>query len=231
MRKIFLLIFLSFFLNCLSQERGKKNAPVTVRGIVGIPRTISSKMLRTSFSGVYEANLSVNARLFNNFFAGLGYQNSYFQNNKAVFVYYQVPSSQKTAGASLSYNTKMMGHGGFLKLGYDKFFDKGYVSYSLNTGYVKMSYINVNDDSSTVNLPFDPKDFTAPFVQPEIAVNFMADRSLSFSLILSYTTLIYTFNPKAPRFAHIQQVQEQSNNYYMSWISIGFGFNVLIGKK
>lgn len=231
MRKILILIFLSSFFNCLSQEKQKENASFTIRGNIGIPRTISSKMFRTGFSGVYEGNLSLNFKLFSNFFAGLGYQNTFFQNNKQVFVFYQVPASQKTAGASLSYDTKIMGHGGFLKLGYDKFFDKGYVSYSLNTGYAKMSYLNVYDDSSAVNLPFIAKDFTAPFVQPEIAVNFLADRSLTFSLMLSYTTMFYKFDPKAPRFAHISQLEEQSNNYVMSWLNIGFGFNILIGKK
>jgi hypothetical protein len=231
MRFIPILIFVFSFLTCLSQEKGKTTTPVTVRGIIGIPRTISSQMFRTSFSGVYEANLSLNARVFNNFFVGLGYQNSHFQNNKKVFVYYQVPSSQKTAGATLSYNTRVTGHGGFLKIGYDKFFDKGFVSYSLNAGYVKMIYSNVNDDTSKVNLPFAPKFFSAPYVQPEIAINFMADRSLTFSLIFSYNTIFYTFDPKAPRFAHIPQVEASSNNYMISWINIGFGFNVLIGKK
>jgi hypothetical protein len=229
MRKTLLILLLIWSAGYFSQEKGKRNAPITVRGNIGIPRTISSKMFRTAFNGVYEGGLSVNGRLFNNFFAGIGYQNTHLQNNRKVFVYYQVPSSQKTGGATLSYNTRMTAHCGYLKLGYDKFFEKGYVSYALNSGYAMVSYLNVVDDSSAVNLPFQDKKYSTPYVQPEIAINFMADRALGFSIMLSYTTLFYKFDPRAPRFAHIGQVKESKNNYLISWINIGFGFTVMIG--
>jgi hypothetical protein len=227
MRYHFILLFL--FVSCAvsGQDRGQHNARVTIRGNIGIPKPLSSQMYRTSFTGVYEGNLALNLRLFGDFFAGLGYQNSHFQNNKKVFIYYTDPKS----GYTLSYNTRHMGHGVFLKLGTDQFFsDKGYVSYSLNSGMMLSQFMNVAQDSAVENMPFVAQQFSAPFVQPEIAVNFISEKRLSFSFMLSYTTLLYQFDPKAPRFAHFAQVAKASNRYVMSWFNVGFGFNILLGK-
>lgn len=231
MRKALLLIFLASIGTCFSQQK-KQNAFFTIRGNIGIPKSLSSSMFRTAFNGVYEANLSLNFRLFSNFFAGLGYQNTLFQNNKKVFAYYQVktPSGAQT-GAFLSYNTKIMCNAGFVKLGYDAFFEKGYVTYALNTGFMLANYMNVVPDTNVANLPRRPTNFTAPYVQPEIAVHFLADRSLSFSVMLGYTTLFYKFDPKAPRFNDIQEVVEKHNRYFISWLNIGFGFNIHIHSK
>lgn len=218
---VFLLILFSG-VPAIAQGPKREGAPFTVRGVIGIPRAISSAQFRTAFAGLYEGNVSVNAKLFSNFFVGLGYQNTHFKNSG--FLKYQY------FNAEIPYNTRLMGHCGFIKLGYDKFFEKGFVSYSINTGVMLAQYQNVNQDTSLANRPFVEPRFNAPFVQPEIGINFLADRSLSFSLILSYTTLFYKFDPKAPRFAQFGEVQEKKNNHVMSWINIGFGFNVMIGK-
>lgn len=232
MRKKLIVLFLGFVGICFAQQT-KRNADVTIRSNIGIPKSLSSQMFRIAFNGVYEGNISVNHRLFTNFFAGLGYQNTHFQNNKKVFAYYQAKNqSGQTTGAFLSYNTRMIGHAGFIKLGYDQFFEKGYVSYALNTGFMITSYKNVINDTTPANRPYVSKNFNAPYVQPEIAINFLADRAVCFSLMLSYTTLIYKFDPKAPRFNGIGQVVvDTRNNYFVSWINIGFGCNILINAK
>lgn len=227
--KIILLFWIfsgGWFFAVAQQE--ERNAPVTIRGNIGIPKPLSSRMYSTSFNGIFEVNLSVCVRLFGNFNAGLGYQNSYFQNNEKVFVYHPVPSGT----AVLSYNTRLMGHAGFLRLGYDKFFSqKGYMSYALNTGMMKGNYLNIIPDTAIKNKPFQPQYLIAPYIQPELSAHFIVDRNLSFSIMLSYTTLLYKFDPRAPRFNHIEEVNSKSNRYYMSWFNIGFGFNVLINKK
>lgn len=221
MRRFFLIISL-FSLSVLPAQTQKINAPVTIRGVVGIPRAISSQQFRTCFAGVYEANLSVNARLFRNFFVGLGYQNTGFRNAE-MFKY-------ELFNAKVPYKTQLMGHAPFLKLGYDQFFEKTYVSYSLNTGFMLAGYTNVNNDTSAANRPFVSQKFSAPYLQPEIALNFLADRSLNFSIILSYTTLFYKYDARAPRFAAFGDVAEKKNRYFMGWLNIGFGVNILLGK-
>jgi hypothetical protein len=226
MKKIFLGLLLLFSISIFAQKIDKQNALVTIRGNVGIPKSLGSQMFRTCFNGVYEANLSVNVRLAGNFFAGGGYQNTFFQNNREVFVFYRVKNG------SLAYETKMMGNAGFIKLGFDKFFsERGYVSYSVNSGLMSCNYLNVNNDTSAANKPFVSTRFMAPYVQPEISLNVIVDKTLSFSFMLSYTTMFYKFDPKAPRFNHVEEVFSKRNNYFMNWFNFGLGFHVLLDKK
>ncbi|MEI8136078.1 MAG: hypothetical protein WCH21_02010 [Bacteroidota bacterium] len=224
MKNLLIIFCTCFTLLVYSQKEGQENALFTIRGNIGIPRVISSQMFRTSFAGLYEGNLSLNVKLFNNFFIGVGYQNTQFQNNKFLkFQYFN---------ASIPYNTRLLCSGAFIKLGYDKFFsEKGYASFNLNSGLMLNNYFNVNADTSLANKPFVLKDFSAPYVQPEASVNFIVEKNLSFSLMLSYTALFYRFDPKAPRFAQFQEIKNTSNKYFMGWINIGFGFHILIDKK
>lgn len=224
MRKILTIIIIACTV-CFSfsQEGGQKNARYTIRGNVGIPRPVSSKMFRTSFAAIYEANLSVNLRLFDNFYAGVGYQNTFFRNNKFL--------KQQYFNTSIPYTTSLSGQGIFVRLGYDKFLsDVAYVSYSVNSGIMLARYADVNPDTSVANMPYGSLKFTAPYIQPEVAVNFIAEKRLSFSIMLSYTTMLYNFDPKSPRFNQFEKINKASNNYFMSWINIGFGVNVLLGK-
>lgn len=219
---IYFLLFLSFY--GVSQKINKENAFFTIRGNIGLPKVISSQMFRKSFAAVYEGNLSFNLRMFNNVYAGLGYQNTFFKNNDFLkFTYYKT---------SIPYNTKLSCNGIFFKVGYDKFFSEtGYVSYALNSGFMISNYSNVNADTNKANKPYGVQAFNAPYVQPEVTVNFIVDKTLSFCLILSYTTLFSTYDPKAPRFNHFEEIQKSSNKYIMGWINFGFGFNVLLNKK
>jgi hypothetical protein len=209
----------------------KQNAPFTIRGNIGIPRTISSQMFHTCFNGVYEANLSLNARLGGNFFIGIGYQSSGFQNNKRIFTYYQAPG--KIYG-SLSYNTRIEAQATFLKLGYDKFFSPtAYMSYGLNGGFMLFNYTHVQLDTNKANQPYGALSSIVPYAQPEMSVNFIVDekQQMALSIFLSYTTQFARFDPKAPRFNHFEEIKDKHNRYFVSWFNIGFGFSVLINRK
>lgn len=227
MRKYLLIIFCTFSIFCSSQKINKENPFFTIRGNVGIPRTTGSMMFRDCFSGIYEANLSFDFKLSGNFFVGLGYQNGLFKNHKS-FVFY------KASNGSLSYNTQLIQNGGFLKLGYDKYFsENAYMNYSLNSGFMFCNYTGVVPDTSNANKPYGLTKFSTPYVQPEMSINFVVGekQALSFSIMLSYTTLFYQFDPKAPRFNHFQDIYIKGNRYYMNWVNIGFGFNALIRGK
>lgn len=227
MRKLVTLIYLSTSLFCFSQKPGQRNALITIRGNVGIPKAVSSKMFRTSFAGIYEANLSVNFRTFGNFFIGAGYQNTQYQNNKFL-----KQQTYNNGTIVVSYDTRLLCSGIFIKLGYDKYFsDKGYFSYVLNTGYMLNSYLNVNADTSARNQPFQPQKFRAPYLQGEISANFIVEDNLSFSLMLGYTTLFQRFDARAPRFNQYEEIRNASNKYFMGWLNFGVGFNVLINRK
>lgn len=223
MRLLFLIVFFGCTSLFMAQNAKQENAPITIRGVIGIPRATSSEQFRKSFAGLYEANLSVNFRLPKNLFAGAGYQSTFFKNNDAI--------KYKYFNANIPYNTQLIGNSGFIKFGYDHPFSKGFFSFSLNAGYSFFHYENVNQDTSVANRPYVDTKFTAPYLQPEIAVSFLADRLLSFSILLSYTTLFYHYDPKAPRFNQFEEINDLSNTYVMSWINIGFGFNILINRK
>ena len=222
---IFLLLFPLF---SFSQLKEKHNPLFTIRGDVGIPRTISSQMFRTAFNGVVESNISFNVKVFGNLFFGAGYQ----YNNFALRKIPELASSDPKFGNTY-YDTKVIGHSGFIKIGFDKFFsDIGYVSYSFNTGIMNAGYADriKQADTFAENLPITTTKFSAPYLQPELGFNFLAEKRVSFSLLLSYTTLLYKFNPKAAGLNQIEVVSKQRNGNYMSWINIGFGFNILLGK-
>jgi len=223
MKKLFLITYI-FCLKGISQNTQQKGHDFSIRGNVSIPGPITSKMYRLTFNGVYEANLSFNTRVVNNFYIGVGYQSVMFENDKSL--YYQNYS------AKIPYDTKLIGNGAYARFDYIWFYSKtGYMSYALQAGYMYSRYKNVNEDSSAANQPYVSTKFAAPFVQPEVSVNFIVDKTLSFSINLSYTTQFSHFDPKAPRFNQIKEISEASNNYVMSWINFGFGFNVLLNRK
>lgn len=228
MKKVLLAILFFASAAVFAQKADGENPFFTIRGNVGIPRSTGTMMFRNAFSGIYEVNLSFDFKLFSNFRAGVGYQNDLFKVNKR-FVYY------KAQNGSLSYNTQIITHGGFLRLGYDQFVSKTtYMNYSLNSGMMFANYTSVIADTSAANQPYGPLKFSAPYVQPELSVNFIVgeERLMSLSIMLSYTTQFYKFDPKSPRMNQFSEVYIKENRYYPNWINIGLGFNVLIrGKK
>ncbi|MCC6371154.1 MAG: hypothetical protein IT236_09130 [Bacteroidia bacterium] len=225
MIRLFLIILISLPTLVFSQE--KLNPRVTLRTYVGIPKIVGSQMFRTSFNGVVETGGSVNVRVANNFFVGLGYQYNNFVVNKKEW-----SAAITTTSGSVYYATKLQCHSGFLKLGYDRYFSEiGYITYGLNLGYMQGTYQKVIPDSSDKNKPFLSPIYTTPYLQPEISFNFQAEKKASFSLILSYTALFYKFDPKGPRFNHIGEITEARNRSIMSWINIGLGCNLLFKNK
>jgi hypothetical protein len=227
-RGLFILLCFCFLQG--HTQKPKKTAPFSVRGAIGIPRSVSSTMFRTAFNGVYEFNVSANARIFSNFSAGVGFQNTHFQNNKQVFAYKQwIDKNGNSTGAALSYNTRLNANALYVRLGYDKFLEKAFISYVLHAGVMQCEYKNLNGDTTQNNKPLVSALFTTPYLQPEIAVNFLTDGRLTFSILLSYGTMLKRFDPKAPRFNNIAEVSSKNNKYLVSWINIGFGFAILLG--
>lgn len=220
-----MLLPVFLFSNSLcAQEHQKKLADYVIAGNFSIPAIVSSQMFRKSFDGIFEVNMSISRHFGGNFFAGLGYQTYNFENDDSLqYAYYN---------ANISYDTHLKGNGIFLRLSQSRFFNKtGYLSYGANLGYMFSQYRNVNADTSVYNQPYGAQMFNAPYVQPEFSINFIVDKTLSFGMILSYTTLFSTFNPKAPRFNQFKMVNSASNQYVMSWFNFGFSFNVLLSTR
>lgn len=226
MRMKHLLLF-ALLLNALvlpaQKVRRDQMSAVTIRGNLGAQKPLTSAQFRKSFAGLFQGNLSVNARIAGGFSAGLGYQNTNFKNNEKL--------RYVLANAELPYRTSLLCDGVFVRLGYDQFFRTNFfVSYSLLGGYNFCKYTNVNTDTSRYNLPIQSVLFNATFVQPEVAINFVMEPRLAFSFFFSQTTMLSKYDARAPRLNHFPEINESGGRFPMTWFAIGFGFTVLLGK-
>lgn len=223
------LVLLPLFFHSQDGPVVVDNKPIVVSAHIGIPKTITSNKFRNSFNGFYEGDVSINFKLVNNFYAGIGYKRTDLQNNKFL--------KQKVFNASIPYNTHFISDCPFVKLSFDKFFkENAYINYSIQYGYMIAKFTDVNEDTTSANKPYGKTNFNSHYIEPHISANFIVDKTMSsplvFSVFLGYTTLFYKFDPKAPRFNQFEQeLGDKSNNYFMSWITFGFGINVLIGKN
>jgi hypothetical protein len=204
----------------------KDNARFVIKAYAGIPKPITSNMFRKSFNGFYDAGISCSLRTVGNFYFGIGYQNIFFKNNSFL--------KAQVFNAKIPYDTRLLGDCAFATLSYDKFIkERAYVTYGLSYGYIVARYTNVNNDTSSFNQPLINKDFAAQYIKPEVSFNFIDSDNpwASFSVSIAYTTLLYKYDPKAPRFNHFQELRDLSNRYFASWLTIGFGVNILLGRK
>ncbi|MBK7311657.1 MAG: hypothetical protein IPI93_13005 [Sphingobacteriaceae bacterium] len=226
-RKIALILIL-FPLFFLGQEKPaeKLNARFVIKTSAGIPKPITSNLFRKSFNGFYDLGISFNFRTVGNFYFGIGYQNVFFKNNAYL--------KQQVYNASIPYDTRLLADIPFVAISYDKYFKSdSYIKYSLNYGYILGKYTNVNPDTSEKNKPLISKGFSGQYIRPEVSFNFIDKDNtwVSFSVMVSYTTLLYKYDPRSPRFAHFYELQPISNRYAMSWLTVGFGINVLLGQS
>jgi hypothetical protein len=211
----------------------KLNARFVIKLDVGVPKTITSTLFRKSFNGFYDASVSFNFRTIGNFYFGVGYENVFFKANSALRM-----KAVSNSTITFPYDTRIQGDCPFTTLSYDRYFkENAYVTYGLSYGYILARYTSVFDDSSAANLPFIAKGFSAQFIKPSLCWNFI-DREnpwISFKVMVAYTTLLYAYDPKAPRLAHLELANADSklysNRYFVSWLTVGFGLNFLIGKS
>jgi hypothetical protein len=219
-KKVILLVLSILFASLQAQTDPFRNSKYTVRGCINIPNIVSSQAYRASYRGIYDANISVNRTLFSNFFAGLGYYNALF--NRA----------RREEFDKINLKTKLQIHGAFVKLGYDHFFsERGYYSFALNTGYTSNLYTGVSRSLADTILPATSNRFNSMYLTPEISANFVTGPHLSFGIMLSYSTLLYQYNPRDSYMDGYLNYKKLKNNYFMSWINIGFSIHVLIGKN
>ncbi|MGE0568621.1 MAG: hypothetical protein AB7O73_11785 [Bacteroidia bacterium] len=222
MKKQFFIFFvLLTSIQLFSQERrsNKVNKPLTIRAHVGIPRSITSEAFYVSFNGVYELNTTVNYMVVDNFYAGIGYQNSLFVNSNKF---------RDQIGNDL--NTRLETHTPMARFGYDYFIrTNAYLSFALNTGYSYHKFTGRQckgyDSLSTSS------KFSSMFVQPEFSANFIVDKFLAFNFMISYNNQLAKYDQSQSCLKYYYDYQKYGDKYIMSWITFGFGVNVLIGSS
>ena len=217
--RYFILIIHIVFLSALQAQEEQKPLPrFSVRANIGIPKVTSSKAFRTSFLGLYDANASMNVRLFSNFHIGVGYKNALM---KAQDYFKQK-----------NIYTKMQVHNGFINIGYDRFYaEHSFATFGINAGYSFNKYTNVVPRADSL-IRSTPPQFTTSFIEPSISFNFLVEDNFAIGAHIAYTYSLAKFDPSIPYIDKWLGYQSFSNNWNMSWLSFGFGFYYgLVRKK
>jgi hypothetical protein len=201
----------------LAQEKAPKLPRFSIRANVGIPKITSSTAFRNSFSGVITGDLSVNCKLFSDFFIGVGYSYTYYKSQR----YFR----------DKNINTNMQSNNGYLKIGFDRFFnDNGFATFSVNAGYNFNQYqgiVYANDSLKGKH----PTQFSSAFIEPMIGIYFIVDPNFAIGGHLSYNYNFSQFNPTYPNFDKQFNYGQVKNNWNMSMITLGFGFYYGLAKK
>ncbi|MGZ3884484.1 MAG: hypothetical protein ACXVPQ_07175 [Bacteroidia bacterium] len=215
---ITIIVLLVFCTPFFSQEERKPLPLVNIRASCTIPKAVSSQAFRISYSGVYDANVSLNFKLGNNFNIGLGYENAFF-NDQLYF-------RQK------GLNTRLQEHNGFVRVGIDRMFveRRGFYSFSVSSGYSFNKYTDVVHSQDSLNGKF-PNSFATYFVKPEVALNFLVEESFAFGISLSYNYCFNVYDPAYNAFGEYISYKQYRNKANMGWISFGFGFYYGFKKK
>jgi hypothetical protein len=79
-------------------------------------------------------------------------------------------------------------------------------------------------------MPAAGRRFQAAYIQPEVSFNFVMEQRLAFSFFLSYTTMMYRYDARAPKLRHFPQINEKGDRFPMMYFNFGFGFTVLLGE-
>ncbi len=225
---LYFCLFIQLISFAQSTKIDKKNAAFTIRGSGGVPASFSSNMFKFGFKGVYEFDITVNYKLFDNFHIGLGYRQTLFKNNPKYFTYYKDPRTTFT----IPYDTRFQVQSFILNLGYDHFFtDKFYITYNIQSGIANSQFLKVIQDTSFYNRPYQPSDYQSPFIKAQGTFNFIVEPKLSFNFYFGYQSLLFNYDPRSSRMNQYEELRNKSNKQGIAWLSFGFGFNVLLDNK
>lgn len=201
--------------------RDIKIQPFNIRASCTVPKIMSSEAFRTSYSGFFDAQLSLNFRVLKKFSLGLGYKSALF----GPQLYFR----QK------GLSTRLQVHDGFIKLGYDKILgDKGFLTFSIDAGPTFNKYTSVKFAQDSLNGKY-PTSFVGGFIRPELAINFMVEENFAFGFIFAYNYCLFNYDTKYNGFGSYADSKSTAGNIIyegtgyknkasMGWFSFGFGF-------
>jgi hypothetical protein len=198
-----------------------KIQPVNIRASCTVPKITSSEAFRISFSGFYDAQLSVNFRTLRKFSVGFGYKSALF----GPQLYFR----QK------GLSTRLQVHDGFLRFGYDHILgDKGFLSLSVDGGATYNKYTSVKFSQDSLNGKY-PTSYVGGFIRPELSINFMVEDNFAFGFTFAYNYCLFNYDPiyngfgsyadsKSSKGNIIYEGTGYKNRASMGWFSFGFGF-------
>ena len=214
---VFSLLLMPVFI-LKSQDKSPELPRFSIRVNCGIPKLASSELLRNTFSGIINAEASLNCKLFSNFFVGVGYSYSYSKSQDAL--------------RKQNINPNMQMQNGYLKIGYDHFFsENGFTTISLNVGsnFTSFSGIQYYNDSLKGKYP---TQFVSGFVEPQLGVYLIVDPNLAIGGNIGYNYNFSQFDSRYPGTDKwLPNSSGLSNKWNISSITLCFGMYIGLGKK
>jgi len=195
-----------------------KESLFAIRFSTTLPAPVSNAVFREKFRGIYEMNLSVNMRLTNNVFAGLGFKNGLLGLNAIPNPYNNV-----------DLNTKMQMYTGYVKIGCNKFHNENVFStFAVNIGYNSSNFTGVINPKDRPDLV---KTYTSMLIEPEYSINFAVEENFSIGIFLSYNYMPTVFNPANIALQDVTSLAGLKTTTATGIINFGFGFYYGLGKK
>ncbi|MCD6068818.1 MAG: hypothetical protein K0S33_3644 [Bacteroidetes bacterium] len=196
-------------------EPPKSIHPISIRFSGGVPNPLTSRLFRHTFVGIYEANLSVNLRIGDYLYAGLGFRNTLLS-----------VSNRNKFGS----HTKMQMNSGFVRVGYDKYHSgRVFSSFYMQAGYTQGLYTGApNYDLK----PQNPKSGFA-FFQPTYGINFFGDEAerLRVGFYGGYNYMLWQFDPVQINLKDVDpDMNKYGNKSNASYWVIGLEMYVGLGK-
>jgi hypothetical protein len=195
-----------------------KESLFAIRFSTTLPAPVSNAVFRQKFRGIYEMNLSVNLRITNNFFIGLGFKNGLLGLNS-------IPNP----ATSVDLTTKMQLYTGYFKVGYNKFHTENIFStFAVNIGYNSSTFTGVINPKNETGLI---ETYTSMVVEPEYSLNFAIEDNFTIGIFLSYNYMPTVFNPYNIALQDVTSIAGLKTGSATGIINFGFGFYYGLGKK
>ncbi len=210
------LFFISFFIfylitTCLSQNVGK-NIPfrMNFHMSVSVPHGVSNKAFRSSFTGIYDIAMNVNAKVFKGFMAGIQFRTN----------------DWKTADNKIpGINTHAKAHNGGLRISYEFVRSEqstAFVGITAERSMIKYSGLSIN--SGTDLMLLKDKDFYNSVVL-DAGMFFYTEGNFAIGFNLATVLTNYNFDPYALYLnQHHAYIASDLNG---TWTHFNLGFNLV----
>lgn len=181
---------------------------------LGLPITTGNFAYKYIMQGIVNSSVYYQYRFNNNFALGAG-GNMLLTTVNRVKVNPSVPGS-------------IFGYGGFVKIGYERFFDDFLgIDFGVKLGYNQ----NLFQDSALVaEYPSKKYNLGCMTMTPMFALKLMADNANSYSFTLGYTFQDYTFFPGRLGYPS-QGLSNDQVTGSTQFLTLGFGYTHYIGRK
>jgi hypothetical protein len=199
-------LLMAVVLPSMAVAQTEKDARMSIRGSCTVPHPLNNKAFKKSLTGIYNANLSVSARVFSSFNVGVVYNNGLY----------------KTAANKIpQVNTALQLNGGGARISYDHFMsEKIFFSPAITAGVQRGMFTGVICPDPVKEHP----KYSASYIEPEMNLYFIVDPNFAIGINMACMLNSHTFDPYAVCFNEYKGYSESELKGNMVSLNFGFGF-------